>query len=272
MNWRHHAGSRQQTIVADPPKIATSPGPYRRRPLPSVLFSDALLRKSRSKTKLVFLPNITGQAPIVELPSVLFLLPSSETKLEFPAQYQNLVGPLLANGLACNHAFAQSYRLRLNLQSLEPVHKTHSKEIWCHFSSILASESWRLHLNQCQKAISASCVVSWVWSGFYPREGGLLAVTITVKANPCPFQDTNFPVFPRYKNLLRQNFLLFKVSETKFSETKLSGTKNFLWKVGFQCALHVDLIGYRKTKTLCYKNFLKLKLSGIKTFLWKGGL
>ena len=87
------AGSRQQTIVADPPKITTSPGPYRRRPLPPVLFSDALLRKSHSKTKLVFLPNITGQAPIVELPSVPFLLRSSETKLDFPLEISTSPGP-----------------------------------------------------------------------------------------------------------------------------------------------------------------------------------
>ena len=74
------SSGRQQTIVASPPKITTSAGPYRRRPpLPPILFSDALLtRKSHSKTKLVFLPNITGQAPIVELPSVLFMLRSSE--------------------------------------------------------------------------------------------------------------------------------------------------------------------------------------------------
>ena len=45
----------------------------------------------------------------------------SQNQAGFPTQNGNLNGPLLASGVACNPVFDQSYRPRLNLQSLEHI-------------------------------------------------------------------------------------------------------------------------------------------------------
>ena len=48
---------------------------------------------------------------------------SQKNQAGFPTQNPNLEGPLLASAVTCNPVFAQSYRLRLNLQSFELDHK-----------------------------------------------------------------------------------------------------------------------------------------------------
>ena len=119
-------------------------------------------------------------------------------------------------------------------------------------------------LNGSEKAVSGRSWVLWGFTPwrFYPMKGGLLAVTITVKANPVlseiqtfwPFQDMktfySFHPFPITTILLCTLFL---------SESLCN--KNYLWKFCIQCELHVELIGYRKTKTLRSKTFCNKKLS-----------
>ena len=94
------SGVGQQAIVA----IAASTGPH--CGLPS---SNVLLRRSqRTKVKI----------PTLLAPNV----GKSQNQAGFPTQNDNLDGPLLASsGVACNPVFAQSYRPRLNLQSLEHI-------------------------------------------------------------------------------------------------------------------------------------------------------
>ena len=65
----------------------------------------------------VIIPTLV--APTVACPEET----SQKNQAGFPTQNPNLEGPLLASAVTCNPVFAQSYRLRLNLQSFELDHK-----------------------------------------------------------------------------------------------------------------------------------------------------
>ena len=122
------------------------------------------------------------------------------------------------------------------------------------------SECWSL--NASQKAIS---VMSWVWWGFTP--GRPVGRDNHRQGQSLSFPRYNFPADMR----TFYHFPPFPITTIVLATSRPSGdrvfwNKNSLWKVCIQRALHVELIGYCKTKTFFKKTFWN------KNFLWNVGL
>ena len=117
--------------------------------------------------------------------------------------------------------------------------------------AILRIHPFTTHLNCSQEG----SFISWVLWSSLPR-GGLLAVTIIVKANSCPFSQikthhcpfTDFrkPLLQRCKSIFTNSLgrtLAADILETDYPSTVFE--KCFCTRFVFRRMLHVDRIGYR---------------------------
>ena len=161
-----------------------------------------------------------------------------------------------------------------------PIHNQEISAVSRWFTSVKCLSECS-SLNASQKAIS---VLSWVWWGFTP--GRPVGRDNHRQGQSLSFPRYNFPVFPRYENLLSfspfpnnnhslghfTSFWRQSLSETKTLCEKFVSTcvacsvnwilqdknfwkttfwnKKFLWNVGLQYVLHVDPIGYEKASSL----------------------